>query len=207
MGSSGGRSCGSDYCARRSSVAVRRAAQQPADWISLCRWSAVSRTLGLAVCTSFHARCDRIIERAESKTDGLTAWWRLFAFGDVRSRVGRLRQWAQMGLRKNVPHLADAGEPSLSPAELVERHPWLPVVQLPSGSSFHGKYRFVALGGVSGSSPLFVRQELLLAIVGGALVIETLSVILQIASHRCSGGEFFAAPVAPSFSIARLGRE
>ncbi|HEV3417530.1 MAG TPA: hypothetical protein VG056_11970, partial [Pirellulales bacterium] len=49
---------------------------------------------------------------------------------------------------------------------------------------FMGNTGSLALGGVLGLMAVIVRQELLLMIVGGVFVIETLSVIVQVGFHR-----------------------
>jgi phospho-N-acetylmuramoyl-pentapeptide-transferase len=50
---------------------------------------------------------------------------------------------------------------------------------------FMGDTGSLPLGGLLGYLAVAARQELLLAIIGGVFVVEALSVIAQIASHRC----------------------
>lgn len=52
---------------------------------------------------------------------------------------------------------------------------------------FMGDTGSLAMGGVLGITAICCKQELLLVIVGGTFVIETLSVILQVASFKLSG--------------------
>ena len=42
----------------------------------------------------------------------------------------------------------------------------------------------LALGGLLGTCSVLLRRELLLALVGGVFVVETLSVIIQVASYK-----------------------
>lgn len=56
---------------------------------------------------------------------------------------------------------------------------------------FMGDTGSLALGGVIGLIAVLVRQELLLAIVGGVFVLEALSVIIQVASFKFTGRRVF----------------
>ena len=49
----------------------------------------------------------------------------------------------------------------------------------------------LALGGGLGAIAVATRHELVLAIVGGLFVVETLSVILQVASFKLTGKRIF----------------
>ena len=49
----------------------------------------------------------------------------------------------------------------------------------------------MALGAALGVMAVIVRQEFVLAIMGGVFVIETLSVILQVASFKLTGKRIF----------------
>ncbi|MFA6092887.1 MAG: phospho-N-acetylmuramoyl-pentapeptide-transferase [Elusimicrobiota bacterium] len=53
---------------------------------------------------------------------------------------------------------------------------------------FMGDTSSLFLGGVIGTVALCVKQELLLPIVGGVFMVETLSVLLQMASYKLRGG-------------------
>ena len=58
----------------------------------------------------------------------------------------------------------------------------------------------LALGGALGTMAVLIRQEILLAVVGGIFVIETLSVILQVASYKLRGKRIFLmAPIHHHF--------
>ncbi|RMF95549.1 MAG: phospho-N-acetylmuramoyl-pentapeptide-transferase [Gammaproteobacteria bacterium] len=56
---------------------------------------------------------------------------------------------------------------------------------------FMGDIGALALGAAIGTVAVIVRQELVLAIMGGLFVIETLSVIIQVASYRLTGRRVF----------------
>jgi len=61
---------------------------------------------------------------------------------------------------------------------------------------FMGDVGSLALGGMLGSVSIIIKQEFLLAIVGGVFVMEALSVILQVSYFKMSGGKriFLMAP-------------
>lgn len=56
---------------------------------------------------------------------------------------------------------------------------------------FMGDVGALALGGALGTMAVVIRQEILLAVIGGVFVIETLSVMLQVASFRLTGKRLF----------------
>ena len=58
-------------------------------------------------------------------------------------------------------------------------------------SMFMGDTGSLALGGVIGLIAVLVRQELLLAIVGGVFVLEAVSVIIQVTSFKLTGKRVF----------------
>ena len=62
------------------------------------------------------------------------------------------------------------------------------------------------LGGVIAVVALCVKQELLLPIAGGIFVIETLSVIIQMASFKLRGGKrvFKMAPIHHHFELCGI---
>ena len=69
---------------------------------------------------------------------------------------------------------------------------------------FMGDTGALALGGVLGAIAILIKKELLLVIVGGVFVIETLSVILQVLSYRYRGGKriFKMAPLHHHFELS-----
>jgi phospho-N-acetylmuramoyl-pentapeptide-transferase len=61
----------------------------------------------------------------------------------------------------------------------------------PPAKVFMGDTGSLALGGALGAMSVATRHELVLAITGGLFVVETLSVILQVASFRLTGKRIF----------------
>ena len=58
----------------------------------------------------------------------------------------------------------------------------------------------LSLGGALGSISVITKHELVLAIVGGLFVLETVSVIVQVVSYRLTGKRVFAmAPLHHHF--------
>jgi phospho-N-acetylmuramoyl-pentapeptide-transferase len=66
---------------------------------------------------------------------------------------------------------------------------------------FMGDVGSLALGGTMGVIAVLIKQEILLAFIGGVYAIEALSVILQVASYRLRGGKriFKMAPLHHHF--------
>jgi phospho-N-acetylmuramoyl-pentapeptide-transferase len=65
---------------------------------------------------------------------------------------------------------------------------------------FMGDVGSLALGGALGTIAVLIRQEALLAVVGGIFVIETLSVIIQVAGFKLTGKRvFLMAPIHHHF--------
>jgi len=65
---------------------------------------------------------------------------------------------------------------------------------------FMGDVGSLALGGALGTIAVLIRQEFLLAVVGGIFVIEALSVIVQVASFKLTGKRvFLMAPIHHHF--------
>ena len=68
---------------------------------------------------------------------------------------------------------------------------------------FMGDVGSLSLGGVLGYLALLAKQELVLAVVGGLFVAETLSVIMQVSYFRWTGGKrlFRMAPLHHHFEL------
>jgi phospho-N-acetylmuramoyl-pentapeptide-transferase len=67
---------------------------------------------------------------------------------------------------------------------------------------FMGDVGSLALGGALGTVAVITKHELVLVIVGGIFVLETLSVIFQVASYRLLGKRFFRmAPIHHHFEL------
>ena len=67
---------------------------------------------------------------------------------------------------------------------------------------FMGDIGALALGAVLGAIAVIVRQEIVLVIMGGVFVIETLSVMMQVASFKLTGRRIFRmAPIHHHFEL------
>jgi phospho-N-acetylmuramoyl-pentapeptide-transferase len=67
---------------------------------------------------------------------------------------------------------------------------------------FMGDVGALAIGAALGTVAVIVRQEIVLAIMGGIFVIETLSVILQVISFKITGRRLFRmAPLHHHFEL------
>jgi phospho-N-acetylmuramoyl-pentapeptide-transferase len=67
---------------------------------------------------------------------------------------------------------------------------------------FMGDVGSLALGGAIGTVALLIKQEVLLAIVGGVFVMEAMSVIIQVASFKLTGKRVFKmAPIHHHFEL------
>lgn len=67
---------------------------------------------------------------------------------------------------------------------------------------FMGDVGSLALGGALGTMAVITKHEMVLAVVGGIFVIETLSVVLQVASFRLTGKRIFRmAPIHHHFEL------
>ena len=65
---------------------------------------------------------------------------------------------------------------------------------------FMGDVGSLALGGALGAIAVVIRQEILLAVVGGIFVVETLSVMIQVVSFKLTGKRvFLMAPIHHHF--------
>jgi phospho-N-acetylmuramoyl-pentapeptide-transferase len=67
---------------------------------------------------------------------------------------------------------------------------------------FMGDIGALALGAALGIVAVLVRQELILLIMGGVFVIETLSVVIQVASYKLRGKRvFLMAPIHHHYEL------
>jgi phospho-N-acetylmuramoyl-pentapeptide-transferase len=73
---------------------------------------------------------------------------------------------------------------------------------------FMGDTGSLALGGALGTIAVLLKSEFLLIIIGGVLVIETLSVILQVISFKLRGKRIFKmAPLHHHFELKGWSEE
>ena len=103
-----------------------------------------------------------------------------------------------------LPHVAGAGEITVFLAALIGACMGFLWYNSYPAEVFMGDTSSLFLGGVIGTVALCVKQELLLPLVGGVFVVETLSVILQMGSYKLRGGKriFLMAPLHHHFELS-----
>ena len=92
----------------------------------------------------------------------------------------------------SIPYLAGSGELSIVLAALVGAMLGFLWYNCHPAQVFLGDTGSLALGALLGLAALVTRQELLLVVVGGVFVIETLSVVAQVGWFRCTGRRLIA---------------
>lgn len=95
-----------------------------------------------------------------------------------------------------VPHVPGAGELAVLCGTMVGACLGFLWFNTFPAQVFMGDVGSLALGGMLGSVSIIIKQEFLLAIVGGVFVMEAVSVILQVGYFKMSGGKriFLMAP-------------
>ncbi len=91
----------------------------------------------------------------------------------------------------DIPYIAGAGEMLVFCAAMSGAGLGFLWFNTYPAQVFMGDIGALALGAALGTVAVIVRQELILAIMGGLFVIETLSVIIQVASFRFTGRRVF----------------
>ncbi len=102
-----------------------------------------------------------------------------------------------------IPYMAGIGEVTVFCAALVGAGLGFLWYNAYPAQIFMGDVGSLALGGALGFLAMLCKQELLLALVGGLFVVETLSVILQVSYFKWSGGKriFRMAPLHHHFEL------
>ena len=101
-----------------------------------------------------------------------------------------------------IPHIAGAGEVMIFCAALVGAGLGFLWFNTYPAQVFMGDIGSLALGASLGVVAVIVRQELVLFIMGGIFVLETVSVILQVASFKLTGKRIFRmAPIHHHFEL------
>jgi phospho-N-acetylmuramoyl-pentapeptide-transferase len=90
-----------------------------------------------------------------------------------------------------IPYVADAGEIMVFCAALSGAGLGFLWFNTYPAQVFMGDIGALALGAALGTAAVIVRQELILFIMGGLFVIETVSVIIQVASFKLTGKRVF----------------
>ena len=90
-----------------------------------------------------------------------------------------------------IHHVVGAGELSVFCGALIGAGLGFLWFNAPPAMVFMGDIGALALGAALGVIAIIVRQEFVLAIMGGVFVVETLSVIMQVASFKLTGKRIF----------------
>ncbi|MDH4320302.1 MAG: phospho-N-acetylmuramoyl-pentapeptide-transferase [Desulfobulbaceae bacterium] len=95
-----------------------------------------------------------------------------------------------------IPYVEGAGELSVFCGALVGASLGFLWFNAFPAQVFMGDVGSLALGGAMGTVAVMIKQEFLLAVVGGIFVMEALSVIMQVGYYKVSGGKriFLMAP-------------
>lgn len=102
----------------------------------------------------------------------------------------------------NIPYVAGAGELIIFCGAIVGAGLGFLWFNTYPAQVFMGDVGALALGAALGVVAVIVRQELVLLIMGGVFVMETLSVILQVASFKLTGRRIFRmAPIHHHFEL------
>ncbi|MFB3073414.1 MAG: phospho-N-acetylmuramoyl-pentapeptide-transferase [bacterium] len=103
----------------------------------------------------------------------------------------------------NIIHIQGAGEVAVFGAAMIGAGLGFLWYNSYPAEIFMGDVGALALGGLLGTAAVITKHELLLLVVGGLFVIEALSVILQVAYFRWSGGKriFKMAPLHHHFEV------
>jgi phospho-N-acetylmuramoyl-pentapeptide-transferase len=101
-----------------------------------------------------------------------------------------------------VPHIPGAGELGVFCAAMAGAGLGFLWFNAYPAEVFMGDVGALALGAALGVVALIVRQEIVLFIMGGVFVVETLSVVLQVASFKLTGKRIFRmAPLHHHFEL------
>jgi phospho-N-acetylmuramoyl-pentapeptide-transferase len=101
-----------------------------------------------------------------------------------------------------VPHIPGAGELAIFCGALAGAGLAFLWFNAYPAEVFMGDVGALALGGALGLIAVIVRQEIVLVIMGGVFVIETLSVMIQVASFKLTGKRVFRmAPLHHHFEL------
>lgn len=117
-------------------------------------------------------------------------------FGVICYLVGRVDYSEYLG----IPHVAGVGELSTILGALLGASLGFLWYNAPPARVFMGDTGSLALGGLLGAVAVATKHELVLVIVGGLFVLETLSVMIQVAVFKRTGKRLFLmAPIHHHF--------
>src|SRR5208282_433186 len=101
-----------------------------------------------------------------------------------------------------LPHIPGAGELTVICAAIVGAGLGFLWFNAYPAEVFMGDVGALALGAALGAIAIIVRQEIVLAIMGGVFVVETLSVVIQVASFKLTGKRVFRmAPIHHHYEL------
>jgi len=101
-----------------------------------------------------------------------------------------------------MPHIPGAGELTVICAAIVGAGLGFLWFNAYPAEVFMGDVGALALGAALGAIAIIVRQEIVLAIMGGVFVVETLSVMIQVASFKLTGRRVFRmAPIHHHYEL------
>ncbi len=99
-----------------------------------------------------------------------------------------------------IPYIADVGETSIFCASIVGSCLGFLWYNAPPAKIFMGDTGSLSLGGSLGAVSIISKHEIVLAIVGGLFVLETVSVVVQVVSFKLTGKRvFMMAPLHHHF--------
>jgi phospho-N-acetylmuramoyl-pentapeptide-transferase len=100
----------------------------------------------------------------------------------------------------HIPYVAGTGELAILCGALVGAAMGFLWFNAPPAMVFMGDTGSLSIGGVLGAIAVITKHELVLAIIGGLFVLETVSVIVQVVSFKLTGKRVFAmAPLHHHF--------
>jgi phospho-N-acetylmuramoyl-pentapeptide-transferase len=101
-----------------------------------------------------------------------------------------------------VPHIPGAGELTVICAAIVGAGLGFLWFNAYPAEVFMGDVGALGLGAALGAIAIIVRQEIVLAIMGGVFVVETLSVVIQVSSFKLTGRRVFRmAPIHHHYEL------
>ncbi|MBL1320311.1 MAG: phospho-N-acetylmuramoyl-pentapeptide-transferase [Methylophaga sp.] len=102
----------------------------------------------------------------------------------------------------SIPYISGAGELTVFCAAMVGAGLGFLWFNTYPAQVFMGDIGALALGAALGTVAVLVRQELVLLIMGGVFVVETLSVVLQVGSYKLRGKRvFLMAPIHHHYEL------
>jgi len=102
----------------------------------------------------------------------------------------------------SIPYIPSAGELTIFCAAMVGAGLGFLWFNTYPAQVFMGDVGALALGAALGCVAVLVRQELVLLIMGGVFVVETLSVVVQVASYKLRGKRvFLMAPIHHHYEL------